>query len=235
MSNIIIVESKNDKAFFEALINHLNLESSQIKIDAPICNIDDIQCLEGLNQTKLTEHIEGLRNDLVKKDISAVGVILDHDGKKVERYEMVNQAFHSVFHIERQIQSSNRLIDVKAKVEEDYFDIKIGCCLTGVDDKGELETLLKAIKTKSSGHADCLTAWLECVKENGFNISEKDFDKFWLNNYIRFDTCSKKEKKRMARKCSMLHFEYIMQEKKEIFDFNHILLNELTFFLQLFQ
>lgn len=43
MSNLLIVESKNDKLFLEALIEHLNL--SYIQVDEyPICYIDEFEC-----------------------------------------------------------------------------------------------------------------------------------------------------------------------------------------------
>ncbi len=50
VSNQLIVESKNDEAFFRALVDHLNLKN--IEIGAPICRIDDYDCLEGLNLKK---------------------------------------------------------------------------------------------------------------------------------------------------------------------------------------
>ncbi len=53
MSHVLIVESKNDRYFVEALVAHLNLE---IELDEPLCRIDDYECLDGLNQQKLTNH-----------------------------------------------------------------------------------------------------------------------------------------------------------------------------------
>ena len=93
-----------------------------------------------------------------------------------------------------------------------------------VQGHGELETLLKTIKTKPSIYADCLYEWKKCI-ENQFQsdidrkltktISEKDFDKFGLNNYIRFDTCSSYEKKQAYRKCSLYNLDYVFLNKKK--------------------
>jgi len=52
--------------------------------------------------------------------------------------------------------------------------------------------------------------------------------------YIRFDTCSKSEKKQAERKCSMKGFDYIMTNKPAIWDFEHPALNDLKDFLRLF-
>ena len=48
--NILIVESKNDKFFIEALIKRLNLP--YIDVDPPICSIDEYECLGGMSELK---------------------------------------------------------------------------------------------------------------------------------------------------------------------------------------
>ncbi len=65
-------------------------------------------------------------------------------------------------------------------------------------------------------------------------IKDKDFDKFWISNYLRFDTCSTEDKKQAGRKCSMNGFDYVMKNKRYIWNFEHEVLNELKEFLQLF-
>lgn len=98
--------------------------------------------------------------------------------------------------------------------------------------KGELETVLKMIKKKDSIYADCLSSWRDCVNKsldnNKENIKDKDFDKFWVNNYIRFDTCSKKEQKQAEKKCTLeKSFE------KDVWDFDNKILDDLKNFLKL--
>jgi hypothetical protein len=75
VSNILIVESKNDKNFREALINELNYN---IQVDAPIC-IDDYECLNGLSKESLTGALKELKAEIQKRDIQKVGIIIDID------------------------------------------------------------------------------------------------------------------------------------------------------------
>lgn len=73
MSNLLIVESKNDKFFLQALIEELNYD---IEIDTPIC-IDDYECLEGLSEKRLVEALKSLLADIQKRQISKIGIIID--------------------------------------------------------------------------------------------------------------------------------------------------------------
>jgi hypothetical protein len=49
VSNIVIVESKNDRIFMQAMVEKLNCD---IQVEPPIY-IDDYKSLEGLSETKL--------------------------------------------------------------------------------------------------------------------------------------------------------------------------------------
>jgi hypothetical protein len=99
--------------------------------------------------------------------------------------------------------------------------------------KGELETVLKAIKSENSIYADCLQSWQECIKKRGINdslgLKDKDFDKFWVQVYMRYDTCSKEEQKQAGRKCNN---EASMN--KSIWNFDHECLDKMKSFLMLF-
>ena len=77
-------------------------------------------------------------------------------------------------------------------------------------------------------NADCLEAWKTCLTSKGKTITDKDFDKFWVNNYLRFDTCSASEKSQVARKCN-----YESGMKKDIWDFENPILKDLKEFLNL--
>ncbi|MBC6430551.1 hypothetical protein FM036_06805 [Nostoc sp. HG1] len=94
--------------------------------------------------------------------------------------------------------------------------------------------MLKSIKAQGSVHADCLESWKDCLQNNGEQITVKEFNKFWVDMYIRFDTCSKYEKKQAERKCSMKGFDYVMKNKTAVWNFEHPALNDLKGFLQLF-
>ena len=57
MSNLIIVESENDRYFIESLVDKLNLPN--IEVGIPICKIDDFDCLGGY--TKLSANLKALK------------------------------------------------------------------------------------------------------------------------------------------------------------------------------
>ena len=237
MSNKLIVESKNDKIFIEKLIEILNLDN--IKVDDPICepknpiNIDKYQCLNGLDQDLMVQALDYFSKDLLKNDVAKVGVIIDQDLKtRKERLSFINSCINKVFETSNSLDDINKLITVTTK---DNISLQLGCYFTNVSGQGELETLLKAIKTQPSDYADCLEAWRECVIAKGNNISQKEFDKFWVNNYIRFDTCSKKERRQAKKKCSLESFDYVLENKSHIFDFDNPVLDELKDFLKLFK
>ena len=245
MGNLLIVESKNDKIFIEKLIQIMNL--SNVTVDEPIC-IDEYSCLPGLSETALTEAFEDLLDDLRRQAISKVGVIIDIDKKtEQERLDFVNSCIVEAFQKSVPLEKVNELIDV---MTSNNISFQLGCHFMNVDGQGELETVLKAIKTKDSPYADCLESWRECLKNNkksipGLNqksllnpdwepISKKDFDKFWLSNYVRFDTCSKRERGAAKDKCSMEAFEYILEHKSDIFKWDDPILEDLKEFLKLF-
>jgi len=226
VSNALIVESKNDKCFVEALINNLNLP--QIEIQQPICLIDDYECLNGLDLPKLRNALEALKNKSAKQKIAKIGILLDDDGKRTERIALINQAVKAVFSTAPQILDTNKLITLS----NNSLPLQLACFLTNVGGHGELETVLKAIKTKPSLYADCLENWRSCLDAQNETISDKEFDKFWVNNYLRFDTCTREERKRASEKCSMHNFEYVMKNKPDIWNFDDPVLDELKAFLR---
>ena len=232
MSNILIVESKNDKIFIEKLIQTLNFNN--IEIDKPIC-IDDYECLEGLSEKSVTNSLKSLSASLLKNDIKKIGIIIDQDNcSQQERFEFINNCIDQVFKKSVYLSDVNNLIEVKI-INDNNITFQLGCYFTNVNGQGELETVLKTIKTKLSPHADCLESWRGCLNEQEKNISNKDFDKYWISNYIRFDTCSPQESQQAGRKCAMSAFDYVLKEKSHIFDFEHSVLDELKDFLKLFK
>lgn len=223
VSNLIIVESQNDKAFIEKLVLYLGITKA-IKID-----YFDYECLDGLGH--FAEKIKELKYDKYDK----IGIIIDADNEGIQnRIDFINQQFKDYY---SELASDDNSID-KDELIVDYInelkfsnnlEVKFAVYVTNVAGKGELETLLKSIKSKDSDYADCLEAWRSCLNTKSKSISDKDFDKFWINNYLRFDTCSNQEKKQANRKCSG---EYAI--KKDIWDLNHDNLRDLKTFLQLF-
>lgn len=201
-----------------------------IQIEPPIC-IDDYECLEGLNPKKLITTLKDLEADLQKRDIEKIGIVIDLDNySESERLEWVSECIKDVFEAEI-LSSTKQFIDICTKLGT---NAKLACYFTNVGGKGELETLLKEIKAKDSPYADCLDSWKTCLENQGKKISQKEFDKFWISNYIRFDTCSKKEQKQAGDKCSMSKFDYVMEHKKDIWDWDNPTLDDLKEFFKLF-
>ncbi|MEG4005115.1 hypothetical protein QUA41_03285 [Microcoleus sp. Pol11C1] len=227
MSKIVIVESKNDAIFMQAMVEKLNCD---IEVGSPIY-IDDYESLEGLSETKLITTLKDVEADLQKRDIEKIGIIIDIDNySEPERLEFVNKCIKQVFEAET-LSSTKQFIDISG---DNGTKAKLACYFTNFEGQGELETLLKAIKARESPHADCLYSWKTCIESKGKKIKQKDFDKFWVNTYVRLDTCSNQDRKQAEKKCSMLHFNYVMERKKDIWDWDNPALNDLKEFFTLF-
>jgi hypothetical protein len=179
MKNLLIVESVNDKFFVEALIQHLNLKNITVS-DGFIYKINDFETLDGLNPTKLLAAVNAVKFKIKKEDIQKVGILLDIDNESIaDRLSLVNTALQSAFGNDTQIENINTFITIPIdKVQ----DVSVGAYFTNVDGQGELETVLRTIKSEKSIYADCLQSWQNCLIEqnNGIGLKTKDFDKFWV-------------------------------------------------------
>ena len=227
MSNIVIVESKNDVIFMQALVEEINCD---IQVEPPIY-IDDYESLEGLSETKLITTLKSLDADLQKRDIEKIGIIIDIDNdSEPERLELVNKCIKEVFESETLL-STKQFIDISG---DNGTNAKLACYFTNFGGRGELETLLKGIKARESPYADCLDSWKTCIESQEKEVNQKEFDKFWVSIYLRYDTCSNQEQKQAGRKCSMSGFDYVMEHKKDIWDWNNPALDDLKEFFKLF-
>jgi hypothetical protein len=210
------VESHNDKFFIEKMSDALGL--GNISIDEPICNLYDFECLDGL--TNLGHKLSEVKTRVDKYE--KIGIILDADNEGIEkRIEFINGYLSGIC-------SDAKLTQINKFVKSVELDVEIGCYIMNVDGNGELDTVLKAIKSKESVYADCLEAWKKCLAAKNKEIKQKDFDKFWVSNYLRFDTCNKREQKQADKKCKSE-----MAIKKDIWDFNNPILDDLKRFLRL--
>jgi len=205
VNNLLIVESNNDKFFIQALLNHMNLH---IEIDKPICLVNDFECIGGIDN--LEQKLKFVSNQTQKQSIQKIGIIFDADEVGVEvRTRQIKEKINLVFGETR--------------------DIEFQIYIMSLDGKGELEDILKTIKTETSHHADCLLEWKTCVERTGGNVPDKIFNKFWINNYIMYDTCT--SSKHRGKKDTYCIFEYALKEKK-IWNFEHPILDELKDFLK---
>jgi hypothetical protein len=223
VANVMIVESKDDQAFLEAIINHLK-ESTHLTIA-----IFEFYILDGIEQENypsLEQRLKRLNNILIKDDIQKIGIVLDLDEQtRQERLAVVSQCIQRVFREAERIDDTQKLFQLNAST-----NTQIGCYLLHVNEKGELETVLREIKTQDSPYADCIEAWRSCFAQKNIDITRKKTDKLWLQNYIREDTSSQDEKRKAGKYCNLSH----ALTKKDIWNFDHGILNELKEFLRLF-
>lgn len=203
MSNLLIVESENDQYFIEALVACINVD---ITIDSPVCLIDEYECLGGIG--KLENKLRSLSSQVLKEGIDKVGIIFDADDVGIEK----------------------RTCQIQEKIDlvfAEKTDVTFSIFILNVGGRGELETLLKVIKNKDSPMADCLNTWQACLQDK--KLKQKDFDKFWVQIYQRYDCCTKKEEKQAGSKCG----NEASLKSKSIYDFDRDMpeLNKLKEFL----
>ena len=220
--NILIVESVNDKYFIEALLADMNI--STIEIQPPICVIDNYECLNGLSKTRLINKLNEITIEIGKRGIENIGILIDADKVGIEaRVDLINDAIKT-------LDSSIEINQTNQWFFSKIQQVNFSCHILNIKNHGELETLLKSIKSKDSYFADCLNTWKECLENNGQLIKPKDFDKFWVNIYQRYDTCTNQERTQAGRKCN-----FQASLNKGIWDFSHEVLVDLKEFLSMFK
>jgi hypothetical protein len=224
--NILIVESNNDKYFFQSVIKHLNYK---IEVAAPIFLDEDYRAMAGSDSSKLTSALKDLKADIQKEDIDRIGIILDIDRhSEADRIKLINDCLIKVFPNAVSLDRVNQFIDLNF---EDY-QIQLACYFTNVDGQGELETVLKAIKSQDSTYADCLQSWCDCLTINGKEITDKIFGKLWVNIYVSYDIPTTSKEKRDGEK--KLTVSYALQNKPSIWNLDHPALDKMKVFFGLF-
>jgi hypothetical protein len=172
-NNILIVESKNDQFFLQAIIRYLNFK---IEVAPPIIiSEDDYRAMNGLNPTKLKNALKDLKADIQKGEIERVGIIIDIDDQvKIDRINFVNECIQEVFPESQSLEEVKEFININF----DGFNIQLACYFTNFNGQGELETVLKMIKSQNSDYADCLETWKDCLNNHDKSITVKEFNKF---------------------------------------------------------
>jgi hypothetical protein len=132
VSNHLIVESKNDRAFIQALTRHINLEDSSIlelesaKID--LCT-DNFQILNGSDPSILEKALKTVIALLQPEDRGKIGIILDADKSITEKIDKINIALQKVFS-----QISNAFLtqtnELKEIIHESDLKIEVACLYT---------------------------------------------------------------------------------------------------------
>jgi hypothetical protein len=235
MKNKIIVESKNDMHFVKCLLekvqkgrdHNVQVGVEEIFPDA----IVDFAELEGSDKTKLKTKLKDVIADVRREKIQKVGILLDRDEvPESERIQLINEAVQTAC-TEMGAVCSGTIAEPNTFYEVTYQEqrFSVVCGLVGLEGKGELTHLLRATANQPSDFADCLQAWRDCAQTQEKTIKDKEYVKLWVDFYIRWDTCSKKDRKQADKKCSMSTFETVLD--KDIFDFEHPALSDLRTFL----
>ncbi|WP_017306631.1 DUF3226 domain-containing protein [Spirulina subsalsa] len=246
--NILIVESENDEYFIEALIQELSSATNRL-----YC-IDEYKH-SNLEKRKLVTQLSNALIDAQKAGETKIGIILDLDDSTREtRLELINECLKESFADCFLPEPQQLLTDVKKFVTypiDDLLNVKIACFFNNVGGQGELEDILRQIKSKDSVFADCLyDGWKNCLIDKGkkieqkgkaFDLSEKELLKLWVDFYKRFDTLERRKRnyKNTDWKGIMLGVtkqgERLQNSRgKDIFNLNSPVLLEIKSFLQMF-
>ncbi|WP_239005431.1 DUF3226 domain-containing protein [Gloeothece citriformis] len=173
MSNILVVESKNDRIFIEAIVNHLNCNNFALNIEIVI---DEYEDLDGLSEKKLILKLKNIQARSQKDIINKIGIIIDLDEhQEIDRIQFINTCVEQAFEICQPISKPKDFIQITTNYGE---NLHLACYFTNVNGQGELETVLKAIKTEDSPHADCLESWQKCIESKGKKSNKKTLINF---------------------------------------------------------
>jgi hypothetical protein len=235
MKNKIIVESKNDMHFVKCLLEKVQKgreHNPQVGVEEIFPDaIVDFAELEGSDKTKLKTKLKDVIADIRRDKTQKVGILLDRDEvPESECIQLIDEAVQAAC-AEMGAVFSGTIAQLNTFYEVAYQGqrFSLACGLVGLEGKGELTHLLRATANQPSDFADCLQAWRDCAETKGKTIKDKDFTKIWVDFYIRWDTCSKKDRKQAEMKCSMRYFGTVLE--KDLFDFEHPALSDLRTFL----
>lgn len=259
IKSIIIVESPNDAYFYQALMSNMRLNDAKIDIisQEEKAYFDDLQfedetgkVYKGLSEKALSAKLQIIRQKLSRlyPNVEKVGFLLDMDtlqsnGGLQKRLQNVNNALQDAWNVAANILAMNTLYSINCKTQEgENIPMQVACYFANIKGEGELETLLFHIANKENAHyANCLQAWKECYTQKeidkSYEIKNKEFQKFWIEIYKRFDTLPRNQ-----RNETNTNFRNIMlgsedgktANRNHIFDLNAEYLTEVKTFLHLF-
>lgn len=219
------------KDFSEILLTEMELS---LKIEPILTPID------GSDKSKIINKLSYIRKRIHAQysELQHIGIVLDADDLGTEaRLNMINEAIEIVFGVKESIKNENEITEVifseqgiEAKLNFIFHCIKVA-------GKGELFTLLRHIKKKEPSHySDCLVEnWQKCYEKKEIpdthKITENDFDKFWVEVYLKFDTVQRSKRDRNSAS-----LQHVFNERgRESFNFESEHLKGLKDFLGLFR
>ena len=240
IKKLFIVESPNDAAFIRLLIEYLKIQDADTQtIDAT--EVEHLHSFTGPDgkekrgKTALPEKLEMLERDLGKKypRIEYIGIILDVDapspatyGGKERSLELINGAIKSAFGYDPSFSEIGQNRDAIVVVENENVSLRFSCYLMLEGTRHlNLDEVLKSIAKKACTMAECLTDMSNCVEaKTGYPMA--DFDKQWVNYYIRC-FASNRQLKDAEKRLS----DAIFEQGAEIFDLDASVLSGLKNYL----
>lgn len=235
MANVLVVEGQMDQDFFEHLIVRMQLVTD--------VQVSSLEIKNSKGQARLhivlEDIIAGLQNgQQAMGDSLSIGIILDYDHDPVTaRFKHLNDEIKKARHDYLQCSTIERLdtfypFRVAANdPDEQPLDFTMAFHLFGYEGRGELETVLKAVKheERSSRAADCI---LECLEANTIPRSIKEIDKDWLTHYVRYDVCANE---RNNKDCAANKLKYVLMKEPPLFNLDHVALDAVKQFIQMFR
>jgi len=230
--SLLIVEDKNDEAFFNAIIKHIELQEQIDVTEAISFEYRHIAAEPNPEKpTALINELKSLKNDFAKEKYGKVGIIRDMDNRSTEsQLQLINKALKTAYDLSADVCSDeNTLNSISIASANNPQEISFACHFIGLPNEanqkqGEIENILKAIKTQPSPIADCFD---KNIAQCHPTISKKDALKLWFNNYHRYDQPPKLD----ASSTSMAG---IMARHNNLFDFDSPILADLKKFIRLF-
>ena len=156
MRNIIIVEGISDKKFLEGYLAYL-------KEDFPK-KYFLIEKAEG--QDRISSILTAHQISINKGETKNIGILLDADDEGIQAkiQNKINPAIKKAFQVENAVKAPNAISQIKYGNNS----VNIFCYIFNIDGKGELEDILKEIRTDKNAEIPiCLDKFVECMK--GFN------------------------------------------------------------------
>lgn len=218
--NRLIVEGSEDKLFITHLLQTLgNVDVQEIN---PIDGIENFEYSNKLEKALIT-----VKNDVIKKSLKKVGLILDQDDKENDRIAFLNKHIHIVFGKQYSLINQSESI----QIEIDGAILELSLFVMNVNGAGEMNSMLRIISTQPSNFADCLQHWKVCADPKSEIISNNEFDKLWVHYFIRWDNSTKEQRANSNKNCTI---KAVLENKPQIFDFENKSLDDLKNYLNQF-
>jgi len=223
MKNIIIVEGITDKKFLEGYIAHL-----QTTFSKEYFLIDAIRNAKG--QDAIFSILNAQKISIKKGETKNIGILIDADDEgitaKIEG--KINPAIEKAFGVRNAVRAPNE----KSAINYEDNPFNIFCHIFNIDGKGELEDILREIRTdKNAKIPICLDKFVECME--GFNEAypEKEYKK----NFIYFYGYECIRKKGLCAEDTKSELKGYKYYSPQYWDFENDQLKELKRFLELFR